>query len=186
MATPQVLYRTPRKEFGSTLVLALVLAFGGLALTPYLGLAGTLTAISLLVSVFLYLWWLSGYRVIWYEPVAKHLVVEWRNLFFGLRRDVFPASRFASVISFYPWGKASKNFVYVLERSGEAGVSVASFDLNYQYRSFWDLFPKIIESVDARELRTQLVSNLGLADEGFVGLRRHPKASKGSREGLAT
>lgn len=65
-----------------------------------------------------------------------------------------------------------------MDHTGIAGLHLASFDLNYKYRSFWDLFPKIIEAEGAGELRAKLVSALAVVDEGFVGMRSHPEGIK--------
>lgn len=175
----QVLHRAPRPKVASGLVLALMVGFGFcLVLTSYLGARGTLFALVVLGAATLYASAVGRSRVVWYEPQSGHVIVEWRPPLFRVRRRVFAASRFVSVVSYYPWGKGSRNWVCLVERTGGAGLNVASFDLNYQYRSFWDLFPEITESPGARELRTQLVETLSLTDEGFVGLHSHPKSSK--------
>lgn len=179
MPLPRAIYTSPRPRLGSTLVLTLVLScFTCVFASPFLGVPSTLGAVAIVVIVTLYLRWLAGFRVVSYDGNARALVVEWRGLLFQARRQVFPVSRFASVISFYPWGKNSQNWVYVMETVGDAGVPVASFELNYQYRSFWDLLPKITESEGARELRLKIASSLSLEDKGFAGLRTHPKIAE--------
>ncbi len=175
----QAIYTSPRPRLGSTLVIALVLSFSiCLFATQFLGVRGTLGTVAVLIVAMLYLRWLAGFRVVSYDIHTRELVIEWRGLLFQARRQVVPASRFTSVISFYPWGKNSKNWVYVMEPAGDAGIPVASFELNYRYRSFWDVLPKIIESEGAQELRLKIASSLSLEDEGFAGLRAHPRSAK--------
>jgi len=178
LARPELIYRRERDNLGSTLVLAAIYNFGCLFFAPYLGVSGTVIAIFLVTGGWVYLRWLAGFYVVLYEPETKELILEWRGLLFGLGRKVFQASRFGSVVSSYSWGKGSMNVVHLLEHSGEPGLQVAGFPLNYQYKSFWDLRPKIVESEGARELRVRLVALVGVKDEGFVGMRASPKRTE--------
>lgn len=173
------LYSAPRIRIGSAFVYALIVSFGfGAVSLPLLGSKITFIGLALLGAVAVYGSAVSSSRVVFHDQDARTICIEWRRPFLGVRRHVYPVSRFRSVVSFYPWGRNSRNWICLMDHTGIAGLHLASFDLNYKYRSFWDLFPKIIEAEGARELRTKLVSALALADQGFVGLRDHPKGIK--------
>lgn len=135
--------------------------------------------VAILISV--YLQWIdlkARSRWVWYDGTSREIVVEWRITIQGARRDVYPLNRFSTVISYYSWGQHARNCVCILDRVSGDGLQLASFDLYYKYRSFWDLFPPIVEAVEAEMLRERLRKILQIEDLGFVGMRSHPRTIK--------
>lgn len=144
-------------------------------------LRSSYVALVLTVLIVAYLQWMAlkaRGRWVFYDDVSREVVVEWRVPFQRIQRDVYPLNRFNAVISYYPWGRNSRNWVYLLERASGKGLQLESFDLYYKYRSFWDLFPPIVEAVGAGALRKNVRDILHIDDLGFVGMRSHPGSIK--------
>lgn len=113
-----------------------------------------------------------------YEPATRKIIVRWRNPLLGLRRTEFPLDRFGSVVSYYPYGNRSRSTVCLIERSADRGLNIGSFESKYVSRSFWDLFPALVEADEARKLRLKLSSLLGVQDAGYIGVRWLVRGSK--------
>jgi hypothetical protein len=168
----------------ANLMAALVLAAGSIGLIFALGLPVlSVFTVSIVAAVWMALlaWiFIDGFtRKIYFDSGKRQIIVRWRNVLLLQREACFPLERFGSVVSYYPkWEKSPQNIVSLVERSSGCGLAVTSFGTELKWRSFWTIVPKLVEAPGAQALRAKIHSTLGLADEGFVGLRKRLRRCK--------
>jgi len=113
-----------------------------------------------------------------YVSRTRRIKVRWRSPILGACQREFPLNRFESVVSYgSSYGSSygdevPRITVCLLERSGDRGLSLGSFQGKYVARSFWDAFSTLVEDGAAADLRKNVSSVLGVRDAGYIGSRQ--------------
>ena len=119
------------------------------------------------VSVWVTLVW--SRRTVTLDPERRKVVVSSRNYLFRAHQSEFSMERFGSVVSYYPMEERAPNCVSLMDRSGDRGILIGSFGAGWKSKSFWSR-PTLVESEQARKLRSRVASCSTIADGGYVGV----------------